>query len=105
MERFDIANLKKTVKGALAFDRTALIGLALLATSFFMGALLRNSAYITNDPSTRFLAACDTYVRGLCIPTAYFSVPLGPIGLLVINMTSALVSATFFVLGVVLVRK
>jgi len=105
MERSDIANLKKTFKGALGFDRTALIGLALLVTSFFMGALLRNSAYITNDPSARFLAACDTYVKGLCIPTAYFSIPLGPIGLLVINITSALVSATFFVLGVVLVRK
>ena len=74
-------------------------------TSFFMGALLRNSAFITNDPRARFLAVCDTYMKGLCIPTAYFSIPLGPFGLLVINVTSAMVSAIFFVLGVVLVRK
>jgi len=105
MERFDTESWKKSLKGMLTFDRTALVGLGLLVSSFFMGALLRNSAYITNDLSSRFLATCDTYVRGLCIPTAYFSIPMGPIGQLVINITSTLVSATFFVLGVVLVRK
>ena len=105
MEPFDAKSWKESVKGALTLDRTALVGLVLLMASFFMGALLRNSAYITNDPRARFLATCDTYVKGLCVPTAYFSIPLGPIGLLVINVTSTLVSATFFVLGVVLVRK
>jgi len=96
---------KESAKRALTFDRTAFVGLALLVASFFMGALLRDSAYITNDPRARFLTTCDTYLRGLCIPTAYFSIPLGQVGLLVINVTSALVSATLFVLGVVLVRK
>jgi len=97
--------VKRSIRSALNLDRTALVGLVLLVTSFFIGALLRNSAYITNDPRARFLATCDTYVKGLCIPTGYFSIPLGPLGLLVINLTSTLVSATFFILGVVLVRK
>ena len=96
---------KESIRKTLTFDRTALVGLALLVASFFLGALLRNSAYLTNDPKGRFLTACDTYMKGFCIPTAYFSIPLGPLGLLVINMTSSLVSATFFVLGVLLVRK
>ena len=95
----------ESIRKTLTFDRTALVGLVLLVTSFFISALLRNSAYITNDPRGRFLTACDTYMKGLCIPTAYFSIPLGPLALLVINITSALVSATFFVLGVLLVRK
>jgi uncharacterized membrane-anchored protein YitT (DUF2179 family) len=86
------------------FDKTAIIGLILLITSFVMGALLRNSAYIT-DGSLRRFPACDTYIRGFCIPTAYFSIPLGMFGWLVINVTSFLVSAVLFVLGVVLVRK
>ncbi|MGP8124608.1 MAG: hypothetical protein ACLQEQ_01920 [Nitrososphaerales archaeon] len=94
-----------SIRKTLTFDRTALVGLAFLVASFFVGALLRNSAYLTNDPRGRFLTACDTYLRGFCIPTAYFSIPMGPLGLLVINITSSLVSATFFVLGVVLVRK
>lgn len=98
-------DLEKSLRKTLTFDRTAVVGLVLLVASFFMGALLRNSAYITNDPRRGLLASCDTYIRGLCIPTAYFSIPLGPLGLLVINITSALVSATFFVLGVLLVRK
>ena len=105
MEWFAKKSWKESIRGALTFDRTALIGLGLLVASFFMGALLRNSAYITNDPSARLLAACDTYVRGFCVPTAYFSIPLGTVGMLVINITSTLVGATFFVLGVVLVRK
>ena len=100
-----VTSWKKSAKEALTFDRTALVGLALLVSSFLMGALLRDSAYITNDPRARFHATCDTYVKGLCIPTAYLSIPLGPVGLLVINVTSILVSATFFVLGVVLVRS
>ena len=95
----------ESIRKTLTFDRTALVGLVLLVASFFVGALLRNSAYLTNDPRGRFLTACDTYLRGFCIPTAYFSIPLGPLGLLVINITSTLVSATFFVLGVLLVRK
>lgn len=99
------ADLRKSITRSLSFDRTAIIGLILLLASFVMGALLRNSAYITNDPRGRFLSACDTYVKGLCIPTAYFSIPLGLPGLLVINVTSFSVSAVFFVLGVLLVRR
>lgn len=98
-------DLKESLRESLRFDRTSIIGLAFLLASFFMGALLRNSAYITNDPGGRLLTACDTYLRGFCIPTAYFSFPLGPLGLLVINITSTLVSATFFILGVLFVRK
>ena len=105
MEGLKLKGWKKSLQRSLTFDRTAVVGLVLLVASFFMGALLRNSAYITNDPRRRFLTACDTYLRGFCIPTAYFSFPMGPFGLLVINITSALVSATFFVLGVLLVRK
>lgn len=96
---------KKSLRKTLTFDRTAVVGLVLLVASFFMGALLRNSTYITNDPRKWLFASCDTYVKGLCIPTAYFSIPIGPLGLLVVNITSALVSAIFFVLGVLLVRK
>jgi len=95
----------ESIRKTFTFNRTAFVGLVLLVASFLMGALLRNSAYITNDPRVRFLTACDTYLRGLCIPTAYFSIPLGPLGMFVINITSFLVSAAFFVLGVVLVRK
>jgi hypothetical protein len=40
----------ESIRKTLTFDRTALVGLALLVTSFFIGALLRNSVYITNDP-------------------------------------------------------
>jgi len=90
----------------LALKKSNVVGLVLLLTSSFMGALLRNSAQITSDPRSRiFRAACDTYVRGLCIPTAYFSIPFGPLGVVVVNITSFLVSAAFFVLGVVLIRK
>jgi hypothetical protein len=95
---------KKIIKKAVNFDRTAIIGLILLLTSFVMGALLRNSAYIT-DTSTRRFPTCDTYIRGFCIPTENFSIPLGAFGWLVINITSFLVSAILFILGVVLVRK
>ena len=99
-------NLKESVKKTLTFNRTNAVGLSLLLASSFMGALLRNSAQITNDPTSRmFRATCDTFVRGLCIPTAYFSIPFGPLGSLMVNMTSFAVSATFFVLGVVLIRK
>jgi hypothetical protein len=98
--------LKKSVGRVLTFDRTAVVGLVLLMSSSVMGALLRNSAQITDGSVGRiFHGTCDTYVRGLCIPTAYLSIPLGPIGFLVINATSFLVSATFFVPGVVLIRK
>jgi len=100
-----VKGLTQSLRESLRFDSTAVVGLVLLLASFIMGALLRNSAYITNDPRGRFLTACDTYLKGFCIPTAYFSIPLGPIGLLVINITSTLVSATLFVLGVLLVRR
>ena len=99
-------NLGKSVRRSLTFNRTNIIGLVLLLTSSFMGALLRNSAQIISDPRVRlFRGACDTYVKGLCVPTAYISLPFGPLGLLVVNVTSFLVSAAFFVLGVVLIRK
>ena len=100
------ASWKGSVKKALSFNRTNSMGLVLLLASSFMGALLRNSAQITNDPVSRvFRTACDTYVRGLCIPTTYLSLPFGPLGALVINVTSFVVSATFFILGVLLIRK
>lgn len=99
-------DVKKSVRKALTFDRTAAVGLGLLMTSSIMGALLRNAAQITNGPIGRvFHTTCDTYVKGLCIPTTYFSIPIGPLGSLVINVTSFLVTALFFVLGVVLVRR
>ena len=99
-------DLKKSIKKTLTFNRTNAVGLTLLLASSFMGALLRNSAQITNDPLSRvFRTTCDTYVRGLCIPTAYFSVPFGPLGSLVVNITSFAVGAMFFVLGVLLIRK
>jgi hypothetical protein len=99
-------DLKRSIKRTLALDRTAFVGLVLLMSSSAMGALLRNSAQITDISVGRiFHGTCDTYVRGLCIPTTYLSIPLGPIGFLVINATSFLVSVTFFVLGVVLIRK
>lgn len=100
-----LADWKKSLRKTFAFDRTAVIGLVLLLTSFFMGALLRKSAYITNENIARLRGACDTYLRGFCVPTAYFSVPLGSFGSLVINVTSFLVSAVLFILGVLLVRK
>lgn len=92
------------LKNRLKFDKTAILGLVFLMASYVMGALLRNSAYITNT-TLRFRTDCDTYLKGFCIPTAYFSLPLGPVGSLVINFTSFSVSVLFFVLGVVLVRK
>lgn len=86
------------------FDRTAVIGLVLLVASFALGAITRNSAYITDQPLSR-LPVCDTYVRWLCIPTAYIKIPLGALGWFIINITSALSSAVLFILGVILVRK
>ena len=106
MKSLKTVDMKRSIRKTLTFDRTSAVGLGLLLTSSFMGALLRNSAQITNDPLGRmFRSTCDTYVRGLCIPTAYFSIPAGPLGSLVINLTSFAVSAVFFVLGVVLVRR
>jgi hypothetical protein len=96
---------RESIRKTLAFDRTAVIGLILLLTSFVMGAMLRKSAYITDEDVGRLRATCDTYLRGFCVPTAYFSIPLGPLGTLVINATSFLVSAAYFILGVLLVRK
>ena len=96
---------KGSIKKGLTFNRTSFLGLVTLVTSFFMGALLRKSATLTNEPTRRFFATCDTYVKGLCIPTAYFSIPMGPLGQLVVNFTSALVSVLLFIMGVILVRK
>ncbi len=97
--------MKKSIKDSLKFDRTSIIGLMLLVTSFVTGALLRNAAMITNETTRQFRSTCDTYLRELCIPTFYISIPLFSIGSLVINVTSFLVSLTLFILGVVLVRK
>ena len=87
-----------------SFDRTAIAGLVILILSFALGIITRNSAYITDQP-VRVLPLCDTYISWLCIPTAYVTVPLGPLGLLVVNLTSSLSTIVLFVLGVVLVRK
>jgi hypothetical protein len=95
---------KKSIKEALNFDRTAIIGLILLIISFTLGAILRKSVNITNE-AIRRLATCDTYISWLCIPTAYFSIPVGEFGWLVINVTSLLVSVILFILGVLLLKK
>lgn len=88
----------------LNFDRTAIIGLILLITSFTLGAILRKSINITNG-AIRRLATRDTYINWLCIPAAYFSIPIGQFGWLVVNLTFLLVSVILFILGVMLVRK
>lgn len=87
-------------------SRKAMIGLLLLLCSFFMGALLRNSVQITNAASPRgFGGVCDTYISWLCIPTEYFSIPLGESIWLVLNATSLLSSSALFIAGVILVRE
>jgi hypothetical protein len=96
---------RDSIRRLFVFDRTAVVGLILLVVSFTMGALLRNSAYITDEFTRRLRTTCDTYLRELCIPTLYFSIPMGPVGSLVINATSFTVSVVLFVLGVLLVRK
>lgn len=109
-----MANLKKSskktgigyriAKKIESLDKKAIVGLILLIASYIMGIILRNSAYITNT-SIRRLATCDTYISWLCVPTVYFSIPLGALGWLVINLTSFLVSVTLFILGVLLLRS
>jgi hypothetical protein len=95
---------KNLTEGIGGFDKTAIIGLLLLLGSFALGIITRNSAYLTNEP-TRRLPFCDSYISWLCIPTTYVTIPLGPLGSLVINMTSFLSTAVLFILGVVLVRN
>jgi hypothetical protein len=100
-----LTSLKKTFANGIAgFDRTAAIGLLLLLISFSFGLLTRNSAYITNEATTRF-PACDSYISWLCIPTKYVAISLGPLGSLVLNLTSFLSTATLFILGILLVRN
>ena len=83
-----------------------MIGLLLLLCSFFLGALLRNSAQIANTPTVRgFRGVCDTYITWLCIPTYFFSIPLGSSIWLVVNVTSFISSAILFIAGVILVRE
>ncbi len=78
----------------------------LLICSFFMGALLRNSAEITNVQNSRaFSNICDTRITWLCIPTYYISIPIGASLWLVLNTTSMLSSAILFASGVILVRE
>ena len=86
------------------FGRKAILGLLLLICSFFMGALLRNSAELTSA-QTRGLNVCDTRISWLCIPTYYFSIPIGTSLWLVLNTTSLLSSAILFTSGVILVRE
>ena len=83
-----------------------MLGLLLLLCSFFLGALLRNSAQISSSPSPRgFSGACDTYISWLCIPTYYFTIHIGASIWLVLNATSLLSSTILFVSGVILVRE
>ncbi len=87
-------------------DKRAMLGLALLLVSFCMGALLRNTAQFVNGH--RFYeAACDDYITGVCIPTAYiqFPIPFLPGTILDLNVTSFAASASLFVIGVILVRE
>jgi hypothetical protein len=87
------------------FGKRAIIGLLLLLCSFFMGALLRNSAELTNTLNSRGFNICDTRISWLCIPTYYLPIPLEPSLWLVLNATSLLSSAILFVSGVVLLRE
>ena len=88
------------------FGRKAIIGVLLLLCSFFMGALLRNSAQITSVQNARGLGwVCDTRISWLCIPTYEFSIPIGASLWLMLNATSLLSSAILFVSGVVLLRE
>lgn len=86
------------------FSKKAVIGVLLLVCSFLVGALLRNSAQITNS-RRGFGGTCDTRITWLCIPTYYFSIPIGTSLWLELNTTSLLSSAIFFVVGIVLVRE
>ena len=87
------------------FGRKAILGLLLLICSFFMGALLRNSAELTTAQNSRGFNSCDTRISWLCIPTYYFSIPIGASLWLVLNTTSLLSSIILFTSGVILVRE
>ena len=88
------------------FGKKAIIGVLLLMCSFFMGALLRNSAEITSTQNSRaFSNVCDTRISWLCIPTFYISIPIEASLWLVLNATSLLSSIILFVSGVILLRE
>ena len=100
-----VKSIKKYLSEGIGnFDKAAIVGLILLLASFSLGALTRNSIYITNEATFRF-SYCDTYISWLCIPTRYVTLPLGALGSLVINLTSFLSSAVLFILGIILVRN
>jgi hypothetical protein len=91
--------LKKIPK----LDRKSILGLVLLLSPYVIGVITRQSASISDQIPKRF-PACDTYIHGFCIPTAYIPIPLG-IGYLILNLTSFSLSATLFLIGFFLVRK
>lgn len=84
-------------------DRKAIIGLVLLVSAFLMGAILNKPTHLTDR--TGYFPVCDDSISYLCIPTAYITISLGFLGNFIINVTSAAVSATLFILGVILVRE
>jgi hypothetical protein len=88
------------------FDKKAVLGLILLLGSFVLGAVLRNSAQISDIEHPRgFTGDCDTYLKWLCIPTYFFSINLSGGLWLVLNLTSLISSGVLFIAGVILVRQ
>jgi len=85
------------------FDRKSIIGLILLLSPYVVGVITRQSASINNQLPKRF-PTCDSFIHGFCIPTMYIPIPLG-VGFLVINLTSFLLSASFFIAGFLMVKK
>lgn len=85
-------------------DRRAMVGLILLVAAFLMGAVLNKPTRLTSAAPQSF-PACDDSISVVCIPTAYVTISLGFLGNFILNVTSAVVSATLFILGVILVRE
>ncbi|GEM_PF-518741 len=85
------------------FDRRSIAGFFLLLSPYAVGVITRQSASLSNQIPRRF-PACDTFIHGLCIPTAYLPIPVG-IGYLVLNLTSFMLSASLFLAGFFLVKK
>jgi len=84
-----------SISRTLIFGRRAVAGLV-IGVSSVSGTLLRDAATMASRAIQQSRAACGTYLTGLCMPIAFLSVPLGPVGSLVINSTSFLISASLF---------